>query len=235
MKTPSTARRDDPGDEGPDARVSGTAAGLLIVLAFSLLPLMGGEPQAVSSEGLWVTDATKWFVTIVLLLVVVFWERRPLRSLRLRPPRLAEVAVGLAAGAGWLLLARGLTGFVVQPLGGSIDTSTADALLALPFVQRVSVVAAAAVSEEVLFRGFLMERVEEITGRAWLAVLATVVLFVGGHLLHFGLVTNLFQTLITLAFALLFLWRRDLTAVIVMHATIDGWHLLAAPALGLQG
>lgn len=70
-----------------------------------------------------------------------------------------------------------------------------------------------------------MERVEEWTGRAWLAVLATVVLFVGGHLVHYGLFVDAMQAVITLLFALLFLWRRDLTAPIVLHAVIDGWAL----------
>jgi len=59
------------------------------------------------------------------------------------------------------------------------------------------------------------------------------VLFVGGHAAHFGLPTLSLQAVVTLVFALLYLWRRDLTGPIVLHALLDGWGLIAVPVLGL--
>lgn len=209
-----------------------TTAGLLLVLAFALLPLTtGGDAAAITSGGVWASDALKWGLTLGLALIVVAWERRGPGSIGLRPPRGREAAVGVVAAAGWLILSSVLAGLVLQPAGWSPDTGTADALLALPVGQRLVIVATAAVSEEVCFRGFLIERVEETTGRAWIAVLATVVLFVGGHALHFGPVTNGLQALLTLGLAGLYLWRRDLTAPVVAHAAIDGWHLVVVPVL----
>lgn len=209
-----------------------TTAGLLLVLLFALLPLAaGGDAAAITSEGLWASDALKWGLTLVLVLIVVAWEKRGARSIGLRRPRGREAVIGVLAAGGWLVLSGVLAGLVLEPAGWVPDTGTADALLALPAGQRLVVVGTAAVSEEVCFRGFLMERVEEATDRAWIAVLATVVLFVGGHALHFGPVTNGLQALLTLGLASLYLWRRDLTAPVVAHAAIDGWHLVVVPVL----
>lgn len=214
-------------------RTSGTIAGLVLVLLFGLLPLAGGDPSDVTSAELWRSDAVKWGITAVLLLVVAFWEGSQLRSVGLRTPRGGEIVLGLGVGAAWLLFAAAATNLVMEPLGLAMESETATTLQGFSLLQRLSLVATAAVSEEVLFRGFLMERVEEITGRTWLAVLATVLLFVGGHAADFGPVINAWQALITLVLALLYLWRRDLTAPIVVHAVIDGWGLIAVPALGM--
>lgn len=221
------------GNRAGEGRISGTVAGLALVAAFGLLPLARGEPAALTSEMLWASDAMKWGITLLLLIVVVLWERRRLRSVGLRSPRLREVGIGLTAGVGWLLLAGLLSALVMGPLGLAVESETAAELQGFGLVQRVSLVAAAAVSEEVCFRGFLMERVEELTGRSWLAVVATVALFVGGHVAHFDPVTNLWQILGTLVLAFLYLWRRDLTAPIVVHAVVDGWGLILMPALGI--
>lgn len=215
-------------------RPSGTAAGFALVLWFALLPLLGGgDPASLSSEAVWWSDAVKWAATAAVLLAVGLWEGRPLRSIGLRRPRGREAAFGLAAAIFTLALMEALSTLVLVPLGAAPGTATVDALHALPLLQRASVVAAAAVSEEVLFRGFLMERVMELTGRAWPAVAGTVVLFVGGHAAHFGPSTLFLQAVVTLVFALLYLWRRDLTGPIVLHALLDGWGLIAVPVLGL--
>lgn len=213
-------------------RRSGTAAGLALVLLFAALPLIGGAPSRVTPAELWQSDVMKWVLVLVLLAVVAFWEDRDLASIGLRAPRAKEAAIGLGAGVGWLLFAGVVSSLVTGPLGLSAESSTTTAMQALPVVQKASVVLAAAVSEEVLFRGYLMERVEELTGRSWAAVLATVVLFVGSHAAHFGPVTNAWQTLLTLVFAGLYLWRRDLTAPIVLHLVVDAWGLILVPMLG---
>lgn len=213
-------------------RRSGTVAGLALVLLFAALPLIGGASSSVTPAELWQSDVLKWALVLVLLAVVAFWEGRDLASMGLRPPRVREAAIGLGAGVAWLLFAALVSSLVTGPLGLSAESSTTTALQALPLAQKASVVLAAAVSEEVLFRGYLMERIEELTGRSWAAVLATVVLFVGGHAAHFGPVTNAWQTLLTLVFAGLYLWRRDLTAPIVLHLVVDGWGLILVPLLG---
>lgn len=231
--TPSAARSAAAAGDEADGRLSGTVAALSLIVAYSALPLLGPESSTVSSVAMWWSDLFKWGIMALLLLVVVLWEGRGLRSVGLRRPRLTEIGVGLAAGAGCLLLLEGVETFVFEPAGWSVTGSAVGSLQSLSAIQRVSVVASAAVAEEFLYRGVLMERVEELTGRAWPAVAATVVLFVAGHMALFGPATNVAQTLVTLLLAGLYLWRRDLTAPIVVHAVIDGWGLLLVPALGL--
>ena len=212
---------------------SGTMALLVLVVAYGVLPLFLPEPSTITAAGMWKSDLGKWVVTTVMVLVVVAWEGRSPGSIGLRRPRLKEAGIGLAVGAGWLVLFWMVKTVLLEPAGLSVVGATQRAFLSLAPLQRISIVLTAAVTEEIIFRGILMQRVEELTGSSWLAVAATVLLFVGGHGAHFGLVVNAFQAVVTVVFALLYLWRRDLTSLVTLHAVIDGWALLVVPALGL--
>lgn len=216
-----------------EGRTSGTIALLTLTIAYSLLPLFLPAPSTISAAGMWQSDLNKWVVTALMVLAVVLWEGRSVGSIGLHRPRLKEVGIGLAVGAGWLLLFWMTETILLEPAGVSVVGTTQRGFLSLAPLQRISIVLTAAVTEEVIFRGILMERVEELTGSPWLAVAATVLFFVVGHGAHFGLVINAFQTVVTVVFASLYLWRRDLTALVTMHVVIDGWALLIVPALGL--
>jgi membrane protease YdiL (CAAX protease family) len=88
-----------------------------------------------------------------------------------------------------------------------------------------------AFTEEVLFRSYSIERLTQITGRRWLAGLFTVLAFT---LLH-GLTWDWIHVVTAvlpggILLTLLYLWRRSLAFVVIVHAVINA-PLLLLPLL----
>ena len=122
------------------------------------------------------------------------------------------------------LRAAGLSGppptdSAVTPRG-----SFGDLLLALILVVVV------AISEETIFRGYLMLRFSRVLhSRAWAVVLSALVFAIGHGYEGGAAVVTIGLT--GVAFALVYLWRRSLVAVVIMHFALDFVALVVAPAL----
>jgi membrane protease YdiL (CAAX protease family) len=84
-----------------------------------------------------------------------------------------------------------------------------------------------AFTEEVLFRSYAIERLTQMTGRRWLAAVIAVLAFALLHLLTWDwihVVTLVIPAGVLLT--LLYLWRRSLAFVVVVHATLNAPLLL---------
>ena len=91
-----------------------------------------------------------------------------------------------------------------------IPSGSAQYLLAVAFLVVV------AVSEEAIFRGYLMLRFHAVTGSVWIAVLLSSTIFAFGHGYQ-GSGGVLTVGLMGLLLALVYLWRGSLVAPITMH------------------
>jgi membrane protease YdiL (CAAX protease family) len=114
------------------------------------------------------------------------------------------------------------------PLPSSL-TATGPAQLLLAFVLVVIV----ALSEETIFRGYLILRFKAITASSAVAVVLSAFVFSLGHGYEgtAGVVT---VGTMGLAFALVYLWRRSLVAPIVMHFLQDFIGIVLLPLLGMK-
>ncbi|HEX2922661.1 MAG TPA: type II CAAX endopeptidase family protein [Chloroflexota bacterium] len=101
--------------------------------------------------------------------------------------------------------------------------------IALAFILVIVV----AVSEETIFRGYLIARSEGITGSTPFAVLLSTVIFSVGHGYE-GTSGLLTVGAMGLVFALLFVWRRSLVAPTVIHFTNDFLGIVLIPLLGFS-
>ena len=88
-----------------------------------------------------------------------------------------------------------------------------------------------AFTEEVLFRSYPIERLIEITGKRWLSGLITMVAFTLLHLLSWDWIHVLTVVLPgSIMITLLYLWRRSLAFVVLVHAIMNA-PLLLLPVL----
>ncbi len=86
-------------------------------------------------------------------------------------------------------------------------------------------------TEEVLFRSYAIERLTQLVGRRWLAGLITLVVFTLLHLLSWDWIHVLTAVLPgSIMLTLLYLWRRSLAFVVIVHAIINA-PLLLLPLL----
>lgn len=77
-----------------------------------------------------------------------------------------------------------------------------------------------AVSEETIFRGYLILRLKSITGSTFAAIVISSIIFSIGHGYE-GLTGVIIVGIMGTSFAVIYLWRKSLVAPIVMHFMQD--------------
>ena len=94
----------------------------------------------------------------------------------------------------------------------------------------VVLVAVVAVSEETIFRGYLVRRLQAATSSTTAAVLLSSIIFALGHGYE-GSLGAVTVGVMGLIFALLYLWRQSLVVPIVLHFLQDFLAVVVAPYL----
>lgn len=192
----------------------------LVVLLLLQLPwprwLAPGEGVAAMAA----RELVFWLMTAFLLLYVLRFERRPLRSLGLKKPDWRSL-VWAVAGTAAAIAGMAFVYIVVFPADGQHGQEQLGALQALPLWLLVGMITRAAVFEELYYRGFAIERITEWTGRRWLGATLSLLLFTYAHLEYWG-----WQHLVVagwggIVLTALYLLRRDLAAAMLAHWLID--------------
>lgn len=106
-------------------------------------------------------------------------------------------------------------------------------MLTLPLPVLVALIATTAVTEEVLYRGYAIERLRALTGRLWLGAAVSLALFVAPHLVFFGPYWLLYQGVNVALIYALYLWRRNLHACMLLHGL--GNAMILFPAMNIGG
>ena len=92
----------------------------------------------------------------------------------------------------------------------------------------VILVAVVAIAEEIIFRGYLIRRITQITGSTGAAVALSSILFAFGHGYE-GTIGVITVGVTGLCFALVYLWRGSLVAPVTMHFILDFTGIVAMP------
>jgi membrane protease YdiL (CAAX protease family) len=108
------------------------------------------------------------------------------------------------------------------------ETLSTLATLSLPV--KLTIVATAVVTEEVLWRGYLIERLTELTGSVRIAAAASGLVFLAVHYPAWGLVGAIPQAVFTSAIVGVYVWTRNLVACVLTHAVINVAMILVIPA-----
>src|SRR5262249_40391366 len=132
-------------------------------------------PLAVAGQALF------WALVAAVVASVLLWEKQPLRSLWLRAFRWQSIAWGLILVAAWYAIFWPLGEWVRRSAGLPGFAAGMGQVTRFPVWYRTLAVVGAGIGEEILFRGFSVTRLAMLTGRVWLAALATLV---GFSLLH---------------------------------------------------
>ena len=181
-----------------------------------------GLPALVSHDLFW------WSMFFAVLLYVGVVERRPLSSIGLKRPSWKTLAFGIG-GAFVLFEFMPVVFYASQLLHLPLqqNSGTAKVLASAPYWHRLLIVLRASLAEEVVFRGFAMERIEELTGSRIAGFLLPLAVFIAAHAAGWGWLVLLGVGVAGTVLGLLYLWRRDLGANMIAHFIIDGVQLLA--------
>ncbi|WP_217628992.1 CPBP family intramembrane glutamic endopeptidase [Halopelagius longus] len=163
--------------------------------------------------------ALLWSLLGVVLGVVFVWEDRPLRSLGVRRPDRIDAAYLLAATVlGFLALAA--TGPLVEMLGLAQSGQTGMGVEEYGVGIAVAAAVTTGVVEEVLYRGYAIERLAERSESALVAGGLSWAAFTVAHAVSWQLGDLLQVALAALVFTLVYVRRRSLFAVVGAHVLI---------------
>ena len=201
--------------------------GLVLALGFSTL-MMRKSQQELVDIGHLIKYEIVWWVTIVALLRYVhFVERRPLSSVGYR--RLGLRGVGIAIAAAVLLMAGlALIAYIVIPALHLNMPQEVNKLLALPLWCRLILVIRGVFAQELFYRGYGIERLQELTHSRAVAGLTACVFFTLANLASWSWAPIIFVGFAGIILTLLYLWRRNLWINMITHLVVDGVGVLAA-------
>lgn len=196
--------------------------GLLLTLGGANLPLGTWGERLTHLGPLAGREILWWVLVLVVLLYVHFVEKRPLSSIGFRRPGFRDILVAVATA---ILMVAGITiiyAKVFPALHLHMNTRVMLGLMATPFWYRFLLVSRAAVAEEILFRGYPIERMEELTGSRDLAGVVSWAAFTIAHLSAWGWAQLMVAGFGGIFLTLLYLWRRNLWANMIAHWIADG-------------
>lgn len=204
-----------------------TLVGLVVVFAGPLLPV-----DKLVGSGLAANIANQvllWLLFVVVITIVVRWEKRPLSSIGWRwggqavlwGLSLAAVMMFVTGPIGdWVLARSGLAGF---------ETGFAR-LAALPPWFLLLAAVTAGVVEETLYRGYAIERLASFLGNFWYAGLIAWIVFSVSHAPVWGWGPVVSIAIGGVPLLVFYILKRDLLACMIAHAVTDGVGLMALSA-----
>lgn len=207
-----------------------------LLLAFGGPPLVAVYGTLVVRNPLAVSTNLLCQLALVALLVAILaiafvWEGLPPASLGLRRPDLSTLIWALALTA----ISVVLLGPLLLRFPGWLGLDSYDRTLAelakLPVWYLTLAVVVGGTVEEILYRGFAIEHLAWLSGSYALAGATSTVIFGLAHVPVWGWGPGLASTIAGGLFTIVYLWRRDLGALIMAHVASDFVGLVVGPLL----
>jgi len=166
--------------------------------------------------------ALTWIVTIVLLILIKFGEKRSYSSIGFFPITIKEGLIAMGIGAVLSLSVPLLTLLASQFLPSTTEGSIMDAAVQTSWYMLLFGVLTSGVTEEIIFRGYLIERLGKLTGKLPVAVGISVLAFTLPHVVNWN-ITHVIGVVLPLGLILswLYLWKRNILFNIIVHIVIN--------------
>jgi membrane protease YdiL (CAAX protease family) len=206
-----------------------TIVGLIFVLTWQLvLPTIDPVLAALHASPFF-GNLREWAAGLLVLALILWWERLPLSSIGWRAISRRDLLWAVAAFLiGSLLIFatnKMMVALHLPNMGQTITTQFTGASIAAGMF----VAFTAGITEEIMYRGFMIERLAAWTGSlGWGAAIA-VMAFAASHVLFWGIVPSIQIAIWSLVITAFYVWRRNLGACMIMHILTDSFGLVIAP------
>jgi membrane protease YdiL (CAAX protease family) len=170
-----------------------------------------------------------WLLLLVMILWIYFVEKRTIASIGWKKLTVKTILGGIGLGL-VLFIVFGIANVVIQKLGLELNQEIAKMISSKSFPVLFLLVLRAAVVEEVLYRAYAFERINELTKSKWVAGLVPLIMFMLIHL-TWGIGHLLFIFIAGGLLTLMYVSKRNLALNIIAHFTVDVIALLVLPML----
>jgi len=209
----------EPTPQNPGRTPASTWIGLFLAL-FGMLIIRGAynrlAPDPAAPHFVFVREICFYIFAVSMLLFVRFVEKRPLTSIGIGTSKaLKTLGWGFVTGL-LCLVAGGIVGFLTHFNGGE----TGKILSRLPLWLLFVIVIRAGIVEELCYRGYPIERLQEAGLSKFWAAFIPLMIFAVAHWTG-GWANIAIAFVLGGILAAFYLWRRDLIANIFAHALVD--------------
>lgn len=212
-----------------------TTVGLCIAL--------GGPPLLAMSDRLFGNDTSLarnivqqgllFGLCITILGIVSWWEKLPLSSIGLQPLRWQAIALGLVFAGILMLIYAPLLMWVIQTLNLPGFDHGLEKLSSMPIWYLILAVVIGGTTEEILYRGYAIERLSSFTGNYLTGSLFVLVAFGIAHVPLWGWTPASTTVISGGLLTLFYVWTGDLLPCIIAHIITDSMGIII-PALERQ-
>ncbi len=220
-------------------RQTATFAGLFVALGLPFIIYMlnllfgvrHGDLLTSSRAGLLIAE--EWAAALILLAIVFLWEKQSWASIGIKKMSWQDIlwaVVGFVVGAFSFIL----TNPVVTALGLGTTSGGISQLAQVPLALRIGIVLTAGITEEILSRGYPIERLYSLTNRLGLSAVIAYAAFVLLHIPFWGLGGTIQIGVWSIVITVLYVKRRNLLACMLMHILNDAYAFILLPALFAQ-
>ncbi|KAA3656241.1 MAG: CPBP family intramembrane metalloprotease [Chloroflexi bacterium] len=199
---------------------------ILSLVGYLIVAVILNLPQLKAIFPLYITTLLgfllAWILAGIVVFIVVRGENRPLTSIGIKTITVKEMLLAILFGIILSLSVPVLTMIASQIIPNSQEGSISTVTDNVPVILLLLGVLTAGITEEILYRGYSIERITEITGNQWLAFFTSVIAFVLPHVIGWNL-THVIAVVIPLGFVLsgLYIWKRNLIFNMIVHILID--------------
>lgn len=188
-------------------------------------------PRHATGNQLAIVLLLEWLLGIGLLIWwIPFVERLNWRSIGFERVRWRQVRCGIL-GSIAVTVALMFSGYIWQTIGLAPIRTLQPMLKELGFPVLLALFCTGAFLEEVLYRGYLIERLISLTGRPLVAGIVSWLSFSLVHLAFFGLGPTLDVSIIAAALVVLYLKERSVWPCVVLHGLNNAAAYLLFPLL----
>jgi uncharacterized protein len=210
-----------------DARTAGfqrwvlPTTGLILALGLAALPLGRWISPGDSLNAHLGREAIWWGLGILVILWVTLVERRALSSIGLRSPTLKTLLWAIVATV--LMIATVMLSYAVifPALHLKMNTAAVASITHVPLWLQTATMVRAGVVEEIVFRGYAIERIQFLTGSKWFSAAVSATIFIAVHIGSWGYAQLVVVGFGAIILTLLYLFRRDLVSNMLAHFSTD--------------
>jgi uncharacterized protein len=203
--------------------------GLVVILASEYILRNAFISKGASSFQISIAIAVEW---IFALLLLFYWiprvEHRDMRSIGFGKFRPRYIWISLVAYISYFLVVAGVE-FGLKSIGLQGLRDLSPTLKGYGFPLLFELFLTGTFVEEIFYRGYIIERVTELTGRRWVAGAVSWLTFTLVHIRFFGLGPTLEVAVIAAILVILYTRTKSIWPSIIVHGINDVFGFLIGP------